>query len=171
MPISIPRGMNKAELDKALRYCAHSSYFKEKDFFWIELVEQLRACHMAIFPWEAIKNFTGLLNIFYPRTQIGLHVEPDPDIRQSTCFPFQLCTYKNLPVDSIAINSLFNDVTIDNITPITTTYQVVQHTSLKRAQRVKTHQKIRQAPTSLPKTWSPTKANKWPSTTPLPCPP
>ena len=39
--------------------------------------------------------------------------------------------YKNSPVDSIAINSLFNDVTIENITPITTMYQVVQHKDAK----------------------------------------
>ena len=57
-----------------------------------------------------------LLNIFYPRTQIGFHVEPYRDIRRSTCFPFQLYTSKNLPVYSLAINSLFNEVTIENIT-------------------------------------------------------
>ena len=66
-----------------------------------------------------------MLHIFYPRTQIGFHVEPDPDIRRSTCLPFQLCTSKDSSVDSLAINSLFNDVTIENITPITTKYQVV----------------------------------------------
>ena len=73
---------------------------------------------------EVVHSLT-LLNIFYPRTQIGFHVEPDPDIRQSTGFPFQLCMSKESPVDSLEINSLFNDVTIENITPITTTYQVV----------------------------------------------
>ena len=76
---------------------------------------------------QASTFYTRMLNIFYPRTQIGFHVEPDPDIRRRTCFPFQLCTYKNSPVDSIAINSLFNDVTIKNITTNTTMYQVVQH--------------------------------------------
>ena len=60
------------------------------------------------------------LNIFYPRTQIGFHVEPDAHIRQSMCFTFKLSTYKNSPVDSIAINSLFNDATIENITTTTT---------------------------------------------------
>ena len=109
-----------------------------------------------------------LLNIFFPRTQIGFHGEPDPYIRRSTCFTFKLSTYKNSPVDSITINSLFNDVTIENITPTPTTYQIVQHTSLKRARRDKTRRKIQQAPTSLLKTWSPPRANKRPSTTPSP---
>ena len=112
-----------------------------------------------------------MLNIFYPRTQIGFHVELDPDIRRSTGFTFKLSMYKNSPVDSIAINSLFNDVTIENITPTTATYQVVQHTPLKRARRDKTQRKIQQKPTSLPKPWSPPRANRRPSTTPSPWPP
>ena len=96
---------------------------------------QLRCWHasktVSRIPWYPVESFRthiaceGVLNIFYPRTQIGFHMEPDPDIRRSTCFPFQLCRSKYSLVDSLAINSLFNDVTIENITPITTTHQVV----------------------------------------------
>ena len=31
-----------------------------------------------------------MLNIFYLRTHMGFHVEPDPDIRRSTCCPLQI---------------------------------------------------------------------------------
>ena len=43
-----------------MSYGTHSSALKEKNFAWKELMEQLQAGHVVIFPWEAFKHLPGL---------------------------------------------------------------------------------------------------------------
>ena len=75
------------------------------------LPEEVRGHTKQIERWDVkrgcgVLRFTGwrqlppLLNIFYLRTQMGFHVEPDPDIRRSTCCPLQLWTREDLPIDN-----------------------------------------------------------------------
>ena len=72
VPIEIPRRMSKEELEKVLNYGARSSTKKEKNFLRKDLLEQICAGHVAIFPWEAVKHLTVLwLSPFAAIPQVG----------------------------------------------------------------------------------------------------
>ena len=60
VPISITQGMKNTELEKHLIYGTHTSALKDKTFFRRDLAEKLRAGHINIFPWEAVKHLMGL---------------------------------------------------------------------------------------------------------------
>ena len=58
--IDMTRGINRSKLKRALKYGAHYSAVKEKDFVRKEISKQLRAGHVAIYPLEDVKHLQGI---------------------------------------------------------------------------------------------------------------
>ena len=60
LPIAIPQGMNKSDMEKTLQYSLHYSAIKDNNFLRKELADKIHADHMNIFTWEAVKHLPGL---------------------------------------------------------------------------------------------------------------